>query len=63
MQEKKDGINQNWNQNAEGIKLCEKCSTPITDTGNSKKLCSNCALENIRKSKKRNKNKVLNIAS
>lgn len=50
-------------QNAEGVKLCEKCCAPIADTGNSKKYCSNCALENIRESKKRNKNKVLNIAS
>lgn len=45
------------------IKLCEKCNAPIIDTGNSKKFCSDCALERIRKSKKRSKKKALKFAS
>ena len=50
-------------QGDKGVKLCEKCGTPITDTGNSKRFCSNCALENIRASKKRSKEKSLKVAS
>lgn len=50
-------------QNDKGVKLCGKCGAPIADTGNSKKFCSNCALENIRESKKRSKEKSLKSAS
>lgn len=45
------------------IKLCEECGTPIEITGNSKRFCSNCALNKIRESKKRNKEMVSKIAS
>lgn len=50
-------------QNDKNVKLCEKCGAPIVDTGNSKRFCSNCALENIRASKKRSKEKTLKVAS
>lgn len=44
------------------VKLCEKCSAPIEDTGNSKRFCSDCALEQARESKKRSKEKALKPA-
>lgn len=40
------------------VKLCE-CGAPIEVIGNSKKFCSNCALNNIKESKKRNKRNVM----
>lgn len=45
------------------VKLCEKCNVPIEDTGNSKRFCSDCALERIRQSKKRSKENALKSAS
>lgn len=45
------------------VKLCEKCNAPIEDTGNSKKFCSDCALERTRQSKKRSKENALKSAS
>lgn len=45
------------------VKLCEKCNAPIEDTGNSKRFCSECALEQTRESKKRSKEKSLKTAS
>lgn len=45
------------------VKLCEKCSAPIEDSGNSKKFCSDCGLERIRQSKKRSKENALKSAS
>ena len=45
------------------VKLCEKCNAPIEDTGNSKKFCSECALEQTRESKKRSKERALKSAS
>ena len=45
------------------VGLCEKCGTPIEKTSNSKKYCSNCALNNIRESKKRNKESVSKMSS
>lgn len=45
------------------VKLCEKCNAPIEDTGNSKRFCSDCALEQARESKKRSKEKALKTAS
>lgn len=50
-------------QNDECIKQCKKCGAPIADTGNSKRFCSKCALDNIRESKRRSKEKSLNKAS
>lgn len=46
-----------------GVRLCEKCDAPIEDTGNAKKYCSNCALKNMRESKKQSKEKSLKTAS
>lgn len=45
------------------VKLCEKCNAPIEDTGNSKRFCSDCALERTRQSKKRSKENALKSAS
>lgn len=45
------------------VRLCEKCNAPIEDTGNSKKFCSDCALERTRQSKKRSKENALKSAS
>ena len=45
------------------VKLCEKCNAPIEDTVNSKKYCSDCALERTRQSKKRSKGNALKSAS
>lgn len=45
------------------VKLCEKCNAPIEDTVNSKKYCSDCALERTRQSKKRSKENALKSAS
>lgn len=45
------------------IKLCEECSAPIEITGNSKKFCSNCALNKIRESKRRNKEMASQMVS
>ncbi len=45
------------------VKLCEKCNAPIEDSGNSKRFCSDCALERTRQSKKRSKENALKSAS